>query len=229
VSVSVKNTSAASGLHPRSVRNRQAILDAATVLFLERGYLAASIDLIAARAAVSKPTVYRFFADKEALLSEIVLGTLDRTGEPFRAGLPELADTTALAPDLDKLARSYIAMVTDPSVLRLRRLVIGASPQLPELAQAYYQRAPERTICALADTLTKLADRGLLRLEDPSLAASHFAFLVVGQVLDKSLFCGDRPYSDRDLQAQAKAGVGAFLRAYAADAAHNVRQGRRPE
>jgi TetR/AcrR family transcriptional repressor of mexJK operon len=198
----------------RSARKRQTVLEAARGLFLERGYLATSIDQIAARAAVSKPTVYRFFADKEALLEAIVLGTLDQAGEPFRAELASLASAEDLRSDLETMARSYITTVTQPSVLQLRRLVIGASHQLPDLAHTYYERAPARTLRALADVFQQLAERRLLRLDDPLLAASHFASLVVGRVLDKSLFCGDRPFTRRELNAQAAAGVKAFLNAY---------------
>jgi TetR/AcrR family transcriptional regulator, mexJK operon transcriptional repressor len=204
----------------RSARKRRTILDAGRTLFLQRGYLGTSIDQIAALAAVSKPTVYRFFADKEALLEAIVLGTLDQAGEPFRAGLPSLATSTDLAADLEGVARDYIAMVTQPSVLQLRRLVIGASHELPDLARTYYERAPERTLAALADVFQQLATQGRLQVDDPLLAASHFAFLVVGCVLDKSLFCGDRPFTRRELKAQVTGGVRAFLAAYGREARH---------
>ncbi len=86
-----------------------------------------------------------------------------------------------------------------------------SSPQLPDLAQAYYQRALGRAIHALAELSAKLADRGLLRIAEPLLVASHVAFPVVGQVLDESLFCGVHPFSERDLHAQATAGVRAFV------------------
>ncbi len=210
-------TANAQSLEPkdRSTRKRRTITEAATALFLERGYLGTSIDQIAVSAGVSKPTVYRFFADKDALLEDIVLDTLDRAGDPFRAKLPGLTDSENLAADLQKLARSYIAMVTQPSVLQLRRLVIGASHQLPELARAYYERAPEQTLRALADAFQQLASRGLLQIDDPVLAAAHFAFLVVGRALDKSLFYRDAPFSRRELNIQSNAGVEAFLSAYA--------------
>jgi TetR/AcrR family transcriptional repressor of mexJK operon len=198
----------------RSARKRHDVLDAATTLFLEQGYLGTSMDQIAALARVSKPTVYKFFVDKESLLSYIVLGTLERAGRPFRTELAALADTSDLDADLRLLARSYLATVMQPAVLRLRRLVIGASPQVPDLARAYYERAPEQTIAALADCMAALAARGLLLAGDPQSAAAHFAFLVIGRALDKSLFCGDRPFSVRELNAQADAGVTAFLAAY---------------
>ena len=97
-------------------------MEAATTLFLQRGYLGTSVDQIAALAEVSKPTVYRFFADKEQLLTEIVLGTLDRRSGPFRAQLAALAESDDLGTDLRTLARDYIKIVTQPSGLALRRL-----------------------------------------------------------------------------------------------------------
>jgi TetR/AcrR family transcriptional regulator, mexJK operon transcriptional repressor len=212
------NATTGTGTRPvvedRSARKRRVIVDAAAALFLQHGYLGTSMDQIAAFAAVSKPTVYKFFPDKERLFTEIVLGTLDRAGGPFRAELSALAETDDLAADLRRLARRYLATVMQPTVLRLRRLVIGASPQLPGLARAYYERAPEQTIRALADCFQRLADRGLLQPGDAPVMASHFAFLVLGRALDKGLFCGDEPFSGTELAAQADTGVSAFLAAY---------------
>jgi TetR/AcrR family transcriptional repressor of mexJK operon len=198
----------------RSARKRQAIIAAATELFLRHGYLGTSMDQVTAAAAVSKPTVYRFFTDKEQLFTAIVLGTLDRAGGPVRARVELLARTTDLPSDLRVLAREYLTAVTQPGVLQLRRLVIGASHQLPALARAYYERAPEQTMDALAGCFSHLTSRGLLRCPDGRLAAAHFAFLVLGQALDKSLFCGDQPFSAAELTTQADAGAGAFLAAY---------------
>lgn len=202
----------------RSAQKRRAIVEAATALFLRHGYPGTSMDQIAASAAVSKPTVYRFFADKERLFTEIVLGTLDQVGEPFRARLAALAGTEQLTEDLRQLAGDYLSTVIQPPVLQLRRLVIGASPYLPEVARAYYERAPEQTMRALAGCFEQLAGRGLLRISDPPAAAAHFAFLILGRALDKSLFCGDAPFTAAELGAQADAGVSAFLAAYGTDA-----------
>jgi TetR/AcrR family transcriptional regulator, mexJK operon transcriptional repressor len=53
----------------RSARKRRAIMEAATTVFLGKGYLGTSMDEIAALAAVSKQTVYKHFADKEGLFT----------------------------------------------------------------------------------------------------------------------------------------------------------------
>ncbi|MCB1403094.1 MAG: TetR family transcriptional regulator, partial [Rhodobacteraceae bacterium] len=48
-------------------RSRRAILDAALEEFSELGHAGARIDAIAARAGVSKPLIYSYFGDKDAL------------------------------------------------------------------------------------------------------------------------------------------------------------------
>ena len=198
----------------RSTRKRRAIMQAATTLFLQHGYLGTSVDQIAALAAVSKPTVYRFFADKEQLLTAIVLGALERRGDPFRSELAALAQSHDPGSELRSLARGYIKIVTQPSGVALRRLVIGASHQLPQLAQTYYERAQQQTLGALANAFEQLAARGQLEIQDAMTAASHFAFLVLGRALDKSLFSPETPFTDTELERQADAGVSAFLTAY---------------
>ncbi|MGW2180550.1 TetR/AcrR family transcriptional regulator [Streptomyces sp. NPDC001732] len=62
----------------RSARKHQAIMEAATGAFMEKGYSGTSMDDIARRAAMSKQTVYKRFADKEKPFAEIVLATTDR-------------------------------------------------------------------------------------------------------------------------------------------------------
>ena len=54
------------------------IAQAATTLFLDKGFLGTSMDDIAAEAGVSKQTVYKHFSDKDQLFAEIVLGTVDQ-------------------------------------------------------------------------------------------------------------------------------------------------------
>lgn len=48
-------------------RSKRAILEAALVEFSEQGHAGARIDAIAARAGVSKPLIYSYFGDKDAL------------------------------------------------------------------------------------------------------------------------------------------------------------------
>jgi TetR/AcrR family transcriptional regulator, mexJK operon transcriptional repressor len=201
----------------RSARKRRAITEAATTLFLRNGYQGTSMDEVAALAAVSKQTVYKNFADKEQLFSDIVLGITGNADRFAQVATTLLQDTDDLEKDLRELARRYLTSVLQPQVLQLRRLVIGEAARFPELGRAYYARAPERVLATLASLLQDLADRGLLRLDDPLLAARHLAFLILSIPLDKAMFCGDEEsFTAAELERFADAGVGVFLAAYGA-------------
>src|ERR1700730_1656009 len=109
----------------RSARKRRAITEAATTLFLRNGYQGTSMDEVAALAAVSKQTVYKNFADKEQLFSDIVLGITGNADRFARVATTLLQDTDDLEKNLRELARSYLASVLQPQVLQLRRIVIA--------------------------------------------------------------------------------------------------------
>lgn len=192
-------------------------MEAATTLFLRNGYGGTSMDDIAAMAAVSKQTVYKHFSDKERLFTDLVLGITDRAAELSREMTLMLEDTDDLERDLRELARRHITSVIQPQVLQLRRLVIAEAGRFPELARTYYERAPERVLATLASRLQHLAERGLLRISDPLLAANHFAWLVLSMSLDRAMFYGlDNPPSKGELERLADAGARVFLEAYRA-------------
>jgi len=198
---------------PRSGRKRQAILEAATTAFLSNGYLGTSMDEIAALAAVSKQTVYKHFADKQRLFSEIVVATVNEAGEPTVGEVENLRDTGDVEADLRDLARRLLARVMQPRLLQLRRVVIGEAGRFPELGRTFYELGPGRTVDALAAAFERLADRGVLELDDPQLAAAHFNWLIMSVPLNRAMLFGqDEPPADLDRYADA--GVRVFLAAY---------------
>jgi TetR/AcrR family transcriptional repressor of mexJK operon len=189
-------------------------MDAATTLFLRNGYQGTSMDDIAALAAVSKQTVYKNFADKERLFTDIILGITESSDEIVRAMTVALQGADDVERALIELARRYITAVLQPHVLRLRRLVIAEADRFPDLARSYYQRAPARAIATLAAAFQDLAERGLLRLDDPVVAASHFAYLILSIPQDKAMFCAAERFTPAELETYADAGVRVFLAAY---------------
>lgn len=191
---------------------RDAVLAAATSLFLEHGYRDTSTDQIAAAAAVSKQTVYNQFGDKETLF-RAVLGSVTTRAGSFVDGLPaafaEIEGTGDLEPALQGLARRYLSTVTQPPVLALRRLVVAESGRFPELARDYHSAAAGRVLRALAKEFRALAARGLLTVDDPAAVAEDFAFLVLGAPLDHAMF---HPGATKARTARADRAVRVFLR-----------------
>jgi TetR/AcrR family transcriptional regulator, mexJK operon transcriptional repressor len=199
----------------RSARKRRNILEAATTAFLRDGYLGTSMDEIAALAAVSKQTIYKHFADKERLFSEIVIGTVSEVSDPNYREVLNLRDSGDVETDLRDLARRQLARVMQPQLLQLRRLVIGEAGRFPELGRIFYEQGPGRTIAALATAFEPLAERGVLQLDDPLLAAAHFNWLVMSIPLNQAMLCGqDELPAPADLDRYADDGVRVFLAAY---------------
>jgi TetR/AcrR family transcriptional regulator, mexJK operon transcriptional repressor len=199
----------------RSTRKRRAILEAATTVFLRNGYLGTSMDEIAALAAVSKQTVYKHFADKERLFSEIVVSTVNEASEPTHNEVLNLRDSGDVEADLRDLARRLVARVMQPRLLQLRRLVIGEASRFPELGQAFYEQGPGRTVAALATAFERLAERGVLQVDDPPLAAAHFNWLIMSIPLNQAMLSGhDEPPAPADLDRYVDSGVRVFLAAY---------------
>jgi AcrR family transcriptional regulator len=196
----------------RSARKHAAILEAATTLFLRNGYRGTSMDEIAAAARVSKQTVYKHFADKESLFTEIVVSTVEEIAEPVHREVLALQ----AGGDLHALARRLLRKVMQPRILQLRRLVIGEAARFPELGRTFYEQGPGRAIAALATVFERLAADGVLQVGDPQLAAAHFNWLVMSIPLNRAMLLGeDEPPPADELDRIADAGVLAFLAAYA--------------
>ena len=197
----------------RSARKRRAILAAATTLFLRNGFRGTSMDEIAAAAEVSKQTVYKHFADKERLFYEIVVSTVNEAGEPTVEEVVNLRDSGDVEADLRDLARRLLTRVMQPRLLQLRRVVIGEAGRFPELGRTFYELGPGRTVDALASAFERLAERGVLDLDDPELAAAQFNWLIMSIPLNQAMLFGqDEPPADLDRYADA--GVRVFLAAY---------------
>jgi TetR/AcrR family transcriptional regulator, mexJK operon transcriptional repressor len=199
----------------RSSRKRSAILDAATELFLTREYAGTSMEDIASAAAVSKQTVYKHFTDKETLFREVALGSVEPVGSAFRVEVTATAEADDVPAALQALARTYTDAVMSPMLLRRRQLVLREAGRFPDLAHKYHETGPRRAIAGLSTAFARLADRGELMIKDPRVAATQFAFLVIGEPLDTAMFRGvDRRRTRRELHALADAGVEVFLAVY---------------
>lgn len=193
---------------------REAIIDAAADRFLKGGYLGTSVDEVAAHARVAKQTVYQHFGGKEQLFTEIVVKTIDEVGQSFYDRIAGLEESSDVETALMELALELAAVVKQPRLLELRRLVIGEVGRFPKLGRVYYERGPGRTVEALAETFERLGDRGVLRIGDVELAAQQFNWLVLSIPVNRAMFDPAVRFSDAELERSARAAVRIFLSAY---------------
>lgn len=201
---------------PRVVRSRAAVAEAARALFLGKGYAATTMEEIAARAGLTKRTLYNNYADKQALFTGIVTDVM-AYAEAFARGLHEeftVGITAAnLQPTLDDLARRLALGIMRPEVIALRRLLIGEAREFPAFGATYFDRAPGQVLEALASGFDHLGRIGLLHVPDAPRAAAQFAYLIVGEPLDRAMLVGTVP-SKEHVITNAREGVQTFLARY---------------
>lgn len=118
----------------RSSRSRRAILDATAELIAERGYASVTIEAIAARAGVGKPTIYRWWPSKAMV-------TIDLLGEIAQqtTGYPDTGD---LAVDLRTQMLGLISALDPPQTSPLAG-VIAEGLQNPDVARQLRERLLE--------------------------------------------------------------------------------------
>lgn len=195
---------------------RVAILTAARELFVEAGVERTSMDAIAARAEVSKRTVYDYYGDKRRLLlgviedaGEMALGTLRRLVEQH------LTDAVAVD-DAVELERAVTGFATDlggsllvsSNYAAAIKLIAENESLLPELEDHPLDEAHTQ---ALAERFEHFASIGLLDVDDPTLAADHFYALTTLRVLNEPL---RRRADAKHIRHVMTDGAHAFMRAY---------------
>jgi len=187
------------------------ILRAATETFLEAGYERASMDEIAAKAVVSKATVYSHFGSKEALFEAIIRELCQRLVTPLR-----VAESDRVSPKetLTHFAHSYVDLLLDPSSLALHRLLVAEATRDPELAGASYRAGGAQALHGLADYLAQETAKGTMAVEDPALAAEQLFGMLNGHLQVRALLHVESKPSREALDRFVANAIDAFLRAY---------------
>ena len=179
---------------PKFRRRAQArpdeVLDAALVLFIERGFAATRVEDIATQAGLSKGAVYLYFPSKEAILEGLVkravlpvansaLGVIQNY-----SGDPRPVIATAL-----KLVAGRLA---DPKLIAIPRLLIREMINFPELAEMYRREVIDRVVPAI-ETLVRNGMRdGYFRPLDAEMTLRSIIGPIIAHVLIAELF-GIRP------------------------------------
>lgn len=197
---------------PKDPEKRGAILQAAATLFLEQGFERTSVDAIAARAGVSKLTVYSHFDGKEGLFRALIA---EKCGEHFEAR--EFSALAVLGPReaLMRVANGFLGLMFHPDVVALHRVLMNAASHDTTMNRTFWETGPAPTIASLAGLLKRFDSDGSLRIPQPNAAADQFLSMLKGvDHLRVLLNVGEVP-GTRRLKTLASETVEMFLRAYA--------------
>jgi AcrR family transcriptional regulator len=138
-----------------SQRAHQKVLDAATHLFADAGIDSTSMDAIAAASGVSKATIYKHWADKDALSMAVLvhIHELDEAPPDFDSG------------DLRADIESFLVYQPNPKRAevqkRLMPHLIAYSATNQEFGRAWKARVMERASSGLKKLLRRGVDRGI--------------------------------------------------------------------
>ncbi|MEU9184938.1 TetR/AcrR family transcriptional regulator [Streptomyces sp. NPDC048484] len=157
---------------------RAAIIEAATRLFLERGYDGTSLARVAETADVSKSTLFKQFPTKSALFEAIVTTYWD-LGEGMTAQ-PAAGDLRA---GLGAIGRQYAELLDRPGMASLFRIVIAELPRFPELGRVQFRLGKMPYFESVQRYLEAESAAGTASVDDSETAANQFLGMISNYVL----------------------------------------------
>ncbi|MBP5941126.1 TetR/AcrR family transcriptional regulator [Streptomyces sp. LBUM 1476] len=198
---------------------RRAIMRAARAVFGREGYTRAGVDTIALEAGVSNRTIYNHFTDKEQLFQTVALEGAEQVtaaiSEILERHLRKIVD---IREDLIAFGLERVAAVTEfPDHFALVRTIEAEASRIPtDVLEAWRDVGPLSAHKRLAPYLRRIAERGLLLLDDPERAANHFNLLTITDVNQRT-FYGALPLPDAEVNSIVVEGVDTFLKLYGTD------------
>lgn len=195
-----------------SERKHLAIQEAGTAVFLRLGYGAASMDLIAAEANVSKQTIYNHFHSKDELFKAIITDMTTTLMAPL-----SMREARQSTPErlLHSFGRDFLTLMVQPSSLALYRLIVAESARFPELGGDLYTVGPGRLIGILADYLAWETKNGRLAVVEPERASEQFIGMLSGRVQLRALLGVAEHPAKEELDGRVEHAVASFLTLYA--------------
>ena len=198
----------------------EAILQAGQDVFLEQGYEATTLDLIARRAKASKATIYAHFRDKVGLFEAILAAHIKNVQLPLHEPEQPAADA------LRRFGTAFLTLMLSPPVLAFYRMIVSKGVEMPDLAKLWYTNGPRRMMGGVAAFLTARTRAGELDIPDPDLAAEFFLMSLRGTLHLQAVTGLIRGPFEAAIAEKVNAAVVMFLRAYARPAPKTRRRSR---
>jgi TetR/AcrR family transcriptional regulator, mexJK operon transcriptional repressor len=206
-----------SPVQPRGLREglsaakREQILAGAMTIFMRDGFAATSMDLIAKESGVSKGTLYNHFDSKQVLFSTII----ERECATILRRVFDLDGAVGTPEEvLMKVGMGLMMSVLNPDAMSMYRNLMAESTRFPELGRLFMQSGHEPGSQSLGRYLRRLANDGVLSLEEDEVhAAYQFIALCDAGLVEQAHMQGVQP-TPQQVQAQVASAVRVFLKGY---------------
>lgn len=187
------------------------VLQAACELFLSEGYSGTNMDRIAARAGVSKATVYSYFPDKKLLFLEAARTEINRRALDAESGIPENAPVPLV---LEFTARILIGFYLSEFGKNLFHITIAEVESFPELAQMFYDSGSKMVKARLSEYFAHVSGEGALDIDDAQLAAAQYIELCKADIFDRSMLGLTPQVTEAEIDRVVDGAVQMFLARY---------------
>lgn len=188
---------------------REAIVQAATRLFLNNNYRSVSMDKIAQAAPVSKATLYNHFDSKNDLVAAVMMQLCTSLLQTITQ-TPSTEDDIEL--NLKKIATAFVDLLYSPDGLAIYRLLISESHEFPELGQMAYESGARQALSELETYLQQLHDSKRFNIPDTHFAADAFFSLLKGDLFFRCLLSVQPPPNEQEKTHLIESATALFLR-----------------
>jgi TetR/AcrR family transcriptional regulator, regulator of autoinduction and epiphytic fitness len=205
---------------PVSQEKQQAVLEAAIAEFAASGYDAASMDTIAAKAGVSKRTLYNRFDSKDGLFAALVMELAQRI---VVSSTIEYDAAVPLRDQLMDYAYESEALMAEPENVQLLRAVLGEHIRRPERVEPLLHHYWVTEYGFIAWMKAAVADR---RLQGDPTVMAHLMGAVMKSVVFWPTLLGRSSPADPGARRMLAAGIDMFLGHFASEERRVARAGK---
>ncbi len=153
------------------------LLDAALGLFVEKGFAAAHVDEVAARAGVSKGTLFLYFSSKEELFKEVVRRNIAGRIVEWNTQFESFSGSTA---EMLRLAmRQWWQQLGATPASGIIKLVISEARNFPQIAQFYQHEVIEPG----HELMRRVLARGIAKGEFRAVNLDYAIYSVIAPLL----------------------------------------------
>lgn len=194
----------------RGEARRQAMLDAARELFLEKGFSATSLSEIVSRSKGSRATLYKMFGNKEGLLLAMIDNVSSRTWRAIEHFTVK-DDTRSTEQILIDIGLYFVVNSLQPTTVAIFRIFAAENHRIPEEIRRFLQKGP----IGVEEKMAVLF-RSIPAVKKGSISAEAVTRLFLGLVNGNLLFheimgLSPRP-TMKQLEQQVRLAVDLFLR-----------------
>jgi AcrR family transcriptional regulator len=191
-----------------AARRAERVVEVAASMFLERGFDATSMEAVAEKAGIAKPTLYAWYRDKAELFTAVLRRLIEHFVAPLGRPQHELEGTDAETA-LTEIGRHVIAVGWSPGTLAVSRIITVQAERFPELERLAHEEGWVVAVKGVARVLAHYVERKEISVGDPELAADMFLNLVLGRAASRKPL--RHPRTREAMEKRVQAAVRLFL------------------